>query len=365
MGRRMATRMEWLALVALAGCSPHVTPSNARDLSGAIDFGSSPADGGGDLATAGGDGAVLSDGGGDAAVGDVTMAHGALYDYVVSHLVLPKSRMDYAIDLNGDGHPDNQLGEAFAALLAQGVDAQPDVDARVADGTIVHLVALQTADPMLANDATAGAAVLVGQPHPMPDFSGMGRFAVDQAWPAGATFGVLSNNAYRSNDPAVTTHPATITLRIPLFLNMVLALQLHGAHVQFTTAIDPNTAVPSLLHGEIHGSIKESDVQMVIIPALAQGINQKVQSNPSSTTAKDLLRIFDVGGCTNMDGTKAAAGDGKIDPCEVANNMIIRTILAPDVQIYDANGNYAPNPLNTSKDSLSAGVGFTAVRAQF
>jgi hypothetical protein len=40
-------------------------------------------------------------------------------------------------------------------------------------------------------------------------------------------------------------------------------------------------------------------------------------------------------------------------------------VLAPDVQIYDANGNYAPNPLNTVKDSLSVGIGFTAVAANY
>ena len=32
---------------------------------------------------------------------------------------------------------------------------------------------------------------------------------------------------------------------------------------------------------------------------------------------------------------------------------IIMAVLAPDVQIYDANGNYAPNKANSRKDSLS------------
>jgi len=54
------------------------------------------------------------------------------------------------------------------------------------------------------------------------------------------------------------------------------------------------------------------------------------------------------------------ANDGKIDTCEVQGNSIIMAVLAPDVKIYDANGNYAPTATGT-KDSLSLGIGFTAV----
>ena len=46
-------------------------------------------------------------------------------------------------------------------------------------------------------------------------------------------------------------------------------------------------------------------------------------------------------------------------------NSTIQAVFAPDVQIYDANGNYAPNKTNAMKDSLSIGFGFTAVRASF
>jgi hypothetical protein len=49
----------------------------------------------------------------------------------------------------------------------------------------------------------------------------------------------------------------------------------------------------------------------------------------------------------------------------VATNQIVANLLAPDVQIYDANGGYAPNKNNTTKDSLSVGVAFLAVRASW
>jgi hypothetical protein len=33
--------------------------------------------------------------------------------------------------------------------------------------------------------------------------------------------------------------------------------------------------------------------------------------------------------------------------------------------MYDASGNYAPNAAGTTKDSLSIGLGFTAINATF
>jgi hypothetical protein len=88
-----------------------------------------------------------------------------------------------------------------------------------------------------------------------------------------------------------------------------------------------------------------------------------------------ILSIFDNGGkadpscsagtCKNPDGSCAVSHDNKIDVCEVASSGLIHNVLAPDVQLFDSAGNYHPNPNNTMKDSLSIGVGFTAVAATF
>jgi hypothetical protein len=60
------------------------------------------------------------------------------------------------------------------------------------------------------------------------------------------------------------------------------------------------------------------------------------------------------------------ANDHRIDPCEVAQNAQIQSLFAPDVQIFSADGTtYAPNPQNAHKDSVSVGLGFTAVPASF
>jgi hypothetical protein len=56
--------------------------------------------------------------------------------------------------------------------------------------------------------------------------------------------------------------------------------------------------------------------------------------------------------------------DHIIDVCEVQTNTLLKNIFAPDVQMFQ-NGVYKPNPSNTTKDSISIGVGFTAAPASF
>ena len=80
------------------------------------------------------------------------------------------------------------------------------------------------------------------------------------------------------------------------------------------------------------------------------------------------------GGCKNPttgDGTRkgmcASATDNIVDVCEVSTNTLVQSLLAPDVQLFDSTGAYKPNKDKTTavKDSLSVGLGFTAVGATF
>ena len=108
-----------------------------------------------------------------------------------------------------------------------------------------------------------------------------------------------------------------------------------------------------------------SCVQSTLVPRIAQSLTAQVQANPNSSSSMQLESIFDTGGCTNPDGSQASARDFTISTCEVAQNSLIQNLLAPDVQIYDSQGRYAPNPANTTRDSLSVGFAFTAVPARY
>ncbi len=302
---------------------------------------------------------------------DTTMAEGDFHYYVVNKLTVPMQRADFAIDLNGDGHPDNQLGNIIGALAAQNLDTQTQIDMAVSSGDVVLLVSLQTKSMDTANNV--GVTLYIGKSQMMPDFmSGMGMFTVDSAASGSgfAFFGNMNAKKFTSNNPVTTTHPVKMTLKLPLIQGGdPLNLTVNGAHIKFTTGSDAASGKDGLINGELHGSIKNADIQGSIVPAVAMLLSDRVKNctgmppdgGMCSSGDMQILQIFDTGGCMNTDGTMAKANDGKIDVCEVATNMIIMNVLAPDVQIFDSAGNYAPNAKNTMKDSLSLGLSFTAV----
>jgi hypothetical protein len=113
--------------------------------------------------------------------------------------------------------------------------------------------------------------------------------------------------------------------------------------------------------GQLNGAIKEADVQSKLIPAAAAALDQAVTANPTSPQSMQILAVFDIGCSSNM----SLKNDGHVAVCEVAQNSIIQNVLTADVQLFDSNGNYHPNPANTNKDSLSVGFGFTAAGATF
>jgi len=53
--------------------------------------------------------------------------------------------------------------------------------------------------------------------------------------------------------------------------------------------------------------------------------------------------------------------DGIFDTCEVSTDMLMKNLLAPDIQLFAADGvTWAPSPDSQKKDSLFFGFGFTA-----
>ncbi len=311
---------------------------------------------------------------------DVTTAHGDKHQYAVNSITLPQDNKMFAIDLNGDNKVDNQMGNIIGTLATQNLDAQSGVTQSIEEGTVSVILSLQTQDATLKTDDQVGLTFYLGKTFngmPRrddagnavpdggyvggPDFSGMGMFTVDNSQAAVTFYGKLMGGKFDSNNPITTKHPVSVTLKIALIAGApAIPLTLNGGHVTFTTGTDVASGKPGLLDGRLQGSIKKSDVDTIIIPAVASLLTMRAQADPNSQTTKQILSIFDTGGCGS-----AKAMDGKIDTCEVANNSIIMAVLAPDVQIFDANGMYAPNSKNTTKDSLSIAIGFTAVQGTF
>jgi hypothetical protein len=305
--------------------------------------------------------------------------------YVVSKLIAPTSRTTFALDLNGDGKPDNQLGNILAALKAQMLDTQMSIDQAMAAGDIVILIDQTSVDPMFKTDTAAASTIYVGKSTPkgmdmgnVPlDLTGNGVFMVDTMVGMGNFLGRIVNYAFNSNSPVTAKVPVNVTITFPFAGSAPLNINVTGAHLQYTRM------GTGLVMGQVNGAMKKSDVDNTIIPTVATLLDQRVTANPLDSMNKQTLMIFDTGGkadpacgttCANPagatrgDGTPAPMcakqGDGHIDLCEVSTNSIITGVLNPDVQLFQ-NGVYAPNPANTMKDSLSLGIAFEAVQAKF
>src|SRR5438132_2366202 len=109
-----------------------------------------------------------------AACGDTTMMMVAPPDvttvssanpaqYVANSLTVPLDRMQFGMDLNGDGKTDNQLGNIIGALSANNLNTQDGVDASVCKGAVVLLLTTTSADATFQNDDATGAFVNVGK----------------------------------------------------------------------------------------------------------------------------------------------------------------------------------------------------------
>lgn len=257
--------------------------------------------------------------------------------------------MQAAIDLNGDGTVDNQFAQVLNVMRTVGV-VDLDFAASVTSGQVVYLLRVTSADPTFQNAAAALGEWIVGQPTaPVPpDFSGGGSFQIAPGIEPGRFTAPLVAATFVSANPVTNVAPVEVPFEFRLGENFIIPLR--GARLAFT--VTPG----GLVNGQLNGSISEEDVQNIIVPSFAIYFNQIVAAG--GPTAKTLLGLFDTG----CNGT--GANDGFIAVCEVANNSLIASLLAPDVDIYAPNGDYAPNPANTDPDSLSFGLRFTAANAQ-
>src|SRR5258706_11549701 len=127
-------------------------------------------------------GMTLAACGGDDGPADVTMVSSMNpAKYVANTLTVPQMRSDYAIDLNGDGKVDNQLGNIIGALSAQNLNTQDSVDMALKNGSVLLLLTQTSADATYMQDSASGVTAQVGNTQANPDFTGAGSFTINSA----------------------------------------------------------------------------------------------------------------------------------------------------------------------------------------
>jgi hypothetical protein len=293
--------------------------------------------------------------------------------YVINQLTVPKAKSDFAIDLNGDGEPDNQLGQILGFLASSGLDPQKGVDDATSMGQLIILVDEKSTDASFQTDSCAGVSMMLGSSATMTAPAANATYTVSSAAPTNYS-GALKAGTFTSQSQLKVKEPITVSLTLPFLPGTdPLALTLTGASVQFTRDASGN-----LTGGQLNGVIKNSDLQTKLIPGFATILTQKVQRMlGQASTNMQILMLFDNGGasdpacptpdgkgaCKNPDGSCAVPKDGKIDACEVSTSFI-QFVLVPDVQMYDGT-RWAPSADNAKPDSLSVGIGLTALPAKF
>ena len=298
--------------------------------------------------------------------GDTVNPDGTHTQYVADTITIPSSPAEASqlgVDLDEDDVVDNALGQNLSILASQGVDLQGSVDEAIATGSVILLANVQAT--ALDNATGVGFSAYLGaNPSPAactnPDdittcgnhLDGSAAFEVD---PASPTDALLVGNLVGGTFDTTAVGNVTLQLEIvegqpPLELNLI------GARTEF------GASATSLSSGKLGGAITEDEARNNILPVIVNLVQAVVVEDCTGTpgdcctagsTGETVLNIFD-----------PSSADCMVSAQEVEENDLIATVLSPDVDLLDASGNFAING-DGEDDSISLGLGFTAVGATF
>lgn len=294
--------------------------------------------------------AACSDGG-----EDIPTPEGPKTSYVISKASLPTTTpeaTEFGLDLNGDKAVDNQLGNVLAALVSQGFDVKAAIDGAVDEGDIVLLMQVQTTD--FTSAKAAGLSVLLGdsatvQPAPCSSITdtvcrkhldGNGSFAIASNSPTNAAVaGKIVGGTFNS------VGSGNIAIQIALGGTQAIRLDLIGARAKATGISEAK--IDSVIVG---GAISEDDLNGQVLPAIHSQLAPLIAEDCTGTvppdcgcaagsTGKTLLNLFD-----------SAPKDCSVSVDEIKNHQLIKSLLAPDVNI-------------DGKAALSLGLKVSATKA--
>ncbi|WP_428261788.1 hypothetical protein [Haliangium sp.] len=300
------------------------------------------------------------------------------HKFVVDSLQIPTTAAQavtlYGLDIDGkegdtDQGIDNAVGRALAGLGEVDIDAPTAVAEAIDQGTIVLLANVRSED--LTNSSCAEIGVYLGDndmitPAACTDINdpatcrqhldGNGSFVVDANSPADAILpGRIIGGAFSMR---AADAPGTIALEFPAIEGVpAINIDLVAARVAVDQISDTG-----LMTGVIGGAVRVADIENTLVPALQMFVSDLIQTECPTPTP---------GACCPADSDAALAltfldadDNCAVTSEEIISNPTISVLLNADVDLFDANDNYAPNS-DGENDSLSMGIGFTAVPASF
>lgn len=276
---------------------------------------------------AGGSGSGPVAGGGS---DDVASGSGSALRTVVSQMKLPRTGLDHAMDVDGDGVRDNQFGRMLSVLRSTvEIDLQPALDKMLREGRLVMLQELRR--PSNGELQFVQHAGQVAGRSTADSFSGKGEFIVQKApFRSDLLDARLTGERLRAG-PGRTLVAMTFSSGVRAFVPLVQA-RIEGR-------INEDG-----FEGVIAGAIPVADAKKSLVPALAYYLDgmYKSSANPLHAT---LLRKF-------IDADK----NGTITAAEVAKSAVLGLVLlAADID-SDNDG---------KRDAISFGLKVQAVPCRF
>ena len=306
------------------------------------------------------------DGGGDDGQMEEDPA-GTDHTYVISELKVPTSANEatqLGLDIDGDSahQPDNALGGLLAALAGQAdLDLNGTVNEQVSSGGIILLANMFATCQSAASGA--GLHVYLGDsatamPTPCTDpedpetcgqhLDGSGMFDVKMDYGAKVVGTIVGGN--------FTGGPGNITIELALGDAASVPINLIGARAS------AGVTASGLTSGKLGGALRDEDIHGELIPAVADLIASLLVTSecgteapccPDGSTGEQILTFFD-------DNDDCGVTAEELEE----NSLISSTIGNPDLDLFDENDEFNPRQ-DGEKDSLSLGIGFTAVAGEF
>jgi len=277
------------------------------------------------------------------------------HHYIMDKQVVPlfqQQAKDLGLDIDGDNQPDNQLGAVAATLAGQGFDIDGTAKGTVDRGATLMLVELGS------DGFTAGRATFTlftgANPQP-PACNGGGDTVCRRHLDGNGAFDVAATSAH--DTPLAGTlaggellterdDAARLHLQVSLGTADPVTLTLLGARAKISGASDAKVT-----NGIVGGGVPKTDIDTFLLPAWQKTVDARVKQActgtpptcgcPANSQEKTLHDLFDT-----------APNDCTISLFEIQNNSLVQSLLAPDLTIE-------------GQQSVSLGIGFTAIRGAF
>lgn len=300
-----------------------------------------------------------------------TDAPGVTYKLVTDSLILPKTSGTgtYMYDFDGDGRLENKLKSLIQVIALAGLDLQASVDTAVASGATLQLAGVTTSDFM--SSTCSGVLLVPAKPTlSPPKFDGMDVLDKEMT-PSATLIGAItaSKLSTKASKDLLAAEDSPLELSLSLS-GMTLTLPLHGLQIEGT--LERSGALVRIKQGVLHGVISATDLDMRLVPAIADQLTRLINSDPMSSTTMTIISLFEnmanavtkTKCMTPSKCCKTSPATCVILPQEVKLSPV-GSVLAPDVEVFDGGGAWKPVPGGRSPNALTLGVGFTAVTASF